>query len=135
MIVRRGGATLKSVHAAWKGTLLGIANVFVIAIGMSLLEHEPQLMSLVVMFGAVPGLVAGAILGSLAGAIGTRPPVFRVALLALPAICVVFGLATEFAMQDLAMISCIPTLVAVLMLERWTRVAPPEPVPVARVTS
>ena len=115
--------------------LLGLANVFVIAIGVAALEHEANLMMLVVMFGGIPGVLAGAFLGVTAGALSHLPPTLRIVLLALPAVGVVFGLAHEFAMQDLATVSCIPTLVGVLILERWTRVVPTPPVPVARVTS
>ena len=115
--------------------LLGLVNVFVIAIGMAALEHEAQMMSLVVMFGGIPGALAGAFIGAAASAMSSSRPAVRIALLALPAVGVVFGLAHEFGMQDLAMVSCIPTLVAVLILERWTRVVTAPPVPVARVTS
>lgn len=115
--------------------LLGLVNVFVIAIGMAVLEREAQMMSLVVMFGGIPGVLAGAFIGAAATALAPQRPAVRIALLALPAVGVVFGLAHEFGMQDLATVSCIPTLVGVLILERWTRVVPVPPVPVARVAS
>jgi hypothetical protein len=122
------------VHVG-KGILLGLANVFVIAIGMAALENEARLMVLVVMFGLVPGVLAGAVLGAATSWVTSLSPALRTLILALPAVGVVFGLAREFGMQDLATVSCIPTLVGVLMLERWTRVVPTPPVPVARVTS
>ncbi len=115
--------------------ILGLVNVFVIAIGMAVLENEAQMMSLVVVFGGIPGVVAGAFIGAAASALAPQPPAVRLALLALPAVGVVFGLAHEFGMQDLATVSCIPTLVGVLILERWTRVVAAPPVPVARVAS
>jgi hypothetical protein len=115
--------------------LLGLANVFVIALGMAVLEHESNLLMLVVVFGGLPGVLAGAFLGAAATAMSHLPPVPRILILALPAVGVVFGLAHEFGMQDLANVSCIPTLVGVLILERWTRIVPTPPVPVARVTS
>jgi len=113
--------------------LLGLVNVIVIAIGMAALEHEAQMMSLVVMFGVIPGVLAGAFIGATATALSSMRPALRIPLLALPAVGVVFGLAHEFGMQDLATVSCIPTLVGVLILERWTRFVAPPPVPVARV--
>jgi hypothetical protein len=121
------------VHGFWKGTILGVVNVFVIAIGVAALEHEAGLMSLVVMLGGLPGLLAGGIIGGAAQAMSRLSPTPRIALLALPAVGVVFGLAHEFAVPELATVSCIPTLVGVLILERWTRVVSAPPVPVARV--
>ncbi len=123
------------MHGVWKGALLGLANVIVIAMGMAAFDHEPNLMMLVVVFGVVPGVIAGAFLGAAASALDSHHPLLRMPILALPAVGVVFGLASEFGMQDLATVSCIPTLTGVLILERWTRLVVTPPVPVARVTS
>jgi len=121
------------VNGLWKGTLLGLVNVFVIAIGMAGFESQPNIAMLVIVFGGLPGVVAGALLGALASVISGSPRVIRVAVLTAPALCVVFALAGEFGMQDLAVVSCIPTVVAALILERWTRLVEAPPVPVARV--
>ncbi|CAN5780250.1 hypothetical protein BH11MYX3_BH11MYX3_02050 [soil metagenome] len=119
----------------WKGALLGAINVFVIAIGMASFEGEANITMLVVMFGGVPGVVAGAGLGAMASILSTGLPVVRVAVLGVPALSVVFALAHEFGLQELAMVSSIPTVVAVLILERWTRHVEAPPVPVARAIS
>lgn len=121
------------MHGVWKGTLLGALNVFVIAIGLAGLDSHTEIASLVILFGGLPGLLAGALLGALAAAMATRPVAMRIALLTLPALLVVLGLAYQFGMQSLALVAFIPTVVAALILERWTRVVAPPPVPVARV--
>jgi len=120
------------VHGAWKGLALGAVNVLVIAIGLAVAEKEATIAVLVVMFGGMPGLVAGAVLGVLAGMTSTIRPPIRVAILALTALGVVYGLAHEFGLQELALVSSIPTVVAALILERWTRHVEAPPVPVAR---
>jgi hypothetical protein len=123
------------VHGAWKGIALGAANVLVIAIGLAAAEKQANIAVLVMMFGGVPGLVAGAGLGALASFTATIPPPIRVAILTLPALGVVYGLAHEFGLQELALVSSIPTVVAALVLEKWTRHVDPPPVPVARAIS
>jgi hypothetical protein len=120
------------VHGAFKGTLLGALNVFVIAIGMAGVEAQPNIAMLVIIFGGLPGVLAGTLLGTLAHVIDDAPVPLRIGVLAVPALGVVFGLAHEFRMQDLAMVSCIPTVVAALILERWTRKVEAPPVPIAR---
>lgn len=120
------------MNGLWKGTLLGALNVFVIAIGMAGVEGQANIAMLVIVFGGLPGVVAGAGLGAISAVISTIPPVLRIAVLAIPALGVVFGLAHEFGMQDLALVSSIPTVVAVLLLEKWTRHVEAPPVPVAR---
>jgi hypothetical protein len=121
------------VHGAFKGLLLGALNVLVIAIGLAGIEHA-SIASLVIVIGGGPGLVAGFVLGLIAQAIDhVRVPI-RIAVLALPAVGLVFLLARIWGMDGAAPISCIPTLVATLILERWTRKRPaPPPVPIARV--
>jgi hypothetical protein len=60
--------------------------------------------------------------------------VLRLSVLTLPALGLVFVLAREFDMTRFALVSCIPTVVAALILERWTRKpAAPPAVPVAKV--
>lgn len=119
----------------WKGTLLGLVNVVVIALGIGVRVGESAIVTLVVAFGVIPGVVAGGGLGILAGRLRRFSPLLRFALLAVPAIGVVFVLAYEFELRDLAAISCIPTLVAAAILERWTRPRPAPPLPVARASS
>jgi hypothetical protein len=122
------------VNGVLKGSLLGALNAFVIAIGMAGVEGEANIAVLVLIFGGLPAVVAGALLGALASVMDDAPVPLRIGVLTVPALGVVFGLAHEFRMQELAMVSCIPTVVAGLMLERWTRKIEAPPVPVARAT-
>ena len=121
------------MNGAWKGTVLATLNVLVIAIGLASFEGEANIAMLVIVFGVVPGLLAGAGLGALASILATSPPVIRIGVLTVPALGVVFALAREFGLQEAALVSCIPTIVAALLLEKWTRHVEAPPVPVARV--
>jgi undecaprenyl pyrophosphate phosphatase UppP len=58
-----------------------------------------------------------------------------VVLFALPAFGLVVVLAETFAFTAAVPVACIPTLVAALLLERWTRRVVPAPVPVATARS
>lgn len=115
--------------------LLGIANVLVIAVGMTVLTNEDAVFMFVTLFGGVPGLAAGALLGVVGAKMTQAGRLARLAALGLPALGLVFLLARWFLLVEFALISCIPTLVAVLILEQWTRVVPVPPVPVARVAN
>jgi ABC-type dipeptide/oligopeptide/nickel transport system permease subunit len=119
--------------AVLRGIVLGAANVLVIAIGMGVTAHDSAVISLVIVFGCIPGLVAGAVLGGVARWTDTRSPWLRATLLAVPGMGVVLFLAAAFDMYDFFLVACIPTLIAALILERWTRRAPAPPVPVATV--
>ena len=59
--------------------------------------------------------------------------VARVAALIIPTITLVILLATEFGMEPLIPMAAIPSVVAALVLERWTRKVEPPPVPVAQI--
>ena len=117
------------------GVVLGLANVLVIAIGLAVTLDEDflELGTMVMIFGMMPGMMAGAVLGGLARALRECPRALRLLLLVTPALLVVFALASEFGMLALAPVACIPTGVAALVLERMTRapVVPPA-VPIAR---
>ncbi len=121
--------------AVLRGIVLGAANVLVVATGMGVMAHDSEVTTLVVTLGGMPGMIAGAVLGWLAQCIATRPPRLRVTLLAIPAVGVVVALAAAFGMDASVPVACIPTIAAVLILERWTRRVPPAPVPVAKVMS
>ena len=110
---------------AWKGTFLGLLNVVVIATGLSLSESNAGVLPLVMVFGAIPGMFAGAF-PKLAIAL-------RLALLILPSLGLVYMLADEFAMKDYVAVAMIPTAVAGSILERWTRWREAPPLPVAHV--
>jgi hypothetical protein len=88
---------------------------------------------LVVAFGIVPAIVLGALLGWLADVTATLPVWLRRFLLIVPAVLLVAVLGTEFGLQHMILVSCIPTAVATLLLERGTRNHVAPPVPVAHV--
>jgi len=118
-----------------KGIILAIANVLVIAISMSVVAHDAAVLVLVVMFGIVPALVVGGLLGLFAGEYATRSRHWRTVLLSLPAFGLVVLLAAFFGFDTEIPITCVPTFLATLVLERWTRQVVPAPVPVATVRS
>lgn len=120
----------------FKGMLLAAVNVVVIAFGLALVDHDVGTAVFVVMFGGIPGVFTGGILGGLAGLTARRAPRWRVALLSAPAFGLVVALASTFGMDAAVPLACIPTFIASLVLERWTRqMVPPPPVPVATVRS
>jgi hypothetical protein len=123
------------MHGVPLGIMLGALNVFVIGIGMAAVGREPGIALWVVMFGIVPGLVLGALLGWLADVMKPLPIWLRRVVLLVPAVLLVVVLATELTMESFIVLSCIPTAVATLLLERGTRLVVVPPVPVARVVT
>jgi len=112
--------------AAALGCLLGFCNVVFIAIGLE--WRDPKLQAMwVITFGIVPGIVTGAVAGALAGATSACPVWPRRVLLANPALAVVATLACEFGVDEHFLVAAIPTLVAVMLLERYTRIVEPLP--------
>jgi ABC-type antimicrobial peptide transport system permease subunit len=120
---------------ALQGVMLALANVLVIAIGISAVEHDAGLFVLVVMFGTIPALVLGGLLGAFAGKYATSSRHWRTTLLSLPAFGLVVLLAGFFSLNAAIPIACVPTFIAALVLERWTRQVVPVPVPAATVRS
>lgn len=127
------------MNPAQLGATLGAVNVVVIALGVArALEgthwHSDWFgtWSLVAACGLVPGVIVGALIGRIAERLRAHPRGIRVAVLVVPALLLVLALAALFDLLALAPLSCIPTVTAVLLLERWTRApAPPPPVPLA----
>jgi hypothetical protein len=119
----------------FKGFVLGAANAIVIAFALGVVERNPVVTFLVIQLGGIPGALAGALLGGLAGLTATVAPRWRVPLLALPAFGVVLVLASSFELSPAAPLACVPTFVAALVLERWTRRIVPPPLPVATARS
>ena len=117
------------------GAGLGLVNVIFIAIGIDVLAADLSLQVAiwVLMFGFIPGGLAGAVLGGLAHAARDYPVWFRRILVIAPSIGVVFVLADMFDMRQLVYFASMPTVGAALILEVRTR-APvePSPIPVAR---
>jgi hypothetical protein len=115
------------------GILLGLANVFVIGVGMAAVGHEAGIALLVLMFGSIPAIVVGALLGWIADAMKAMPVWARRLVLIVPAVLLVIVLGTELWMKDFIFVSCIPTTVATFILERATRLTQRPPVPPAQV--
>jgi hypothetical protein len=115
------------------GIALGALNVIVIGIAMAFAADEADVAIWVAMFGIVPGLIAGALVGWLADLMKPLPSWVRTIMLIVPAVLVVIFLGMTFAMPHFIAVSCIPTAVAALLLERGTRRAITPRVPVARV--
>jgi ABC-type dipeptide/oligopeptide/nickel transport system permease subunit len=118
-----------------KGIAVGAANVAVVAVVVG--AATPLASAVDIGFiGGLPGLLAGAAIGWLAGRTARLRPPVRVALLAIPAFLLVFWLAHVFTMLELAELACVPTTIAAIVLERWTRRPPiPPPIPVVSLAS
>ena len=115
-----------------QGVLLGMINIVAIAVVMGLVAGDRTIDFLrhdllFVPFGGIPAAIAGAMIGLLAARTQTYTPRLRVTLLGAPAVAIVFAATAAFHMADLAPAACVPTFVAVLVLERWTRQAPQLP--------
>ena len=121
------------MKSAGKGFVLGAANVILIAIGIAVMERSGEAAALVMMIGMIPGVLAGLVLGAVAGQLERYNVGARIAALAIPSVVVVMFLATEFGMEELIVVASIPSVVAALILERWTRKVELPPVPVAEL--
>lgn len=121
------------MSAVAKAMWLAAANVLTIAIALSfeIGDKGGDVVGLVMMFTILPALIVGAICGRVAEVTQRARPVVRLVVLAVPACGLVAWLAAQFAMWQYVPHACIPTLVAVSILERTTR--PVELMPVARV--
>jgi hypothetical protein len=116
-----------AMSATGRGLLLGVANTLVTATALAVAEREPGLLVMVAMFAIIPGALAGFALGAIAGRLQAHRAI-RVAALLLPAVGVVVGLGVRFGATSFIVPACIPTGIAVLLLERSTRVQVPEAV-------
>jgi ABC-type antimicrobial peptide transport system permease subunit len=135
---------------AAKGTLLAAANAITIALGFStlgLVVYGPMLGCFLII--AISGLVIGLPIGALVGWIaerlsGTRRHVRLVVLgsiplipMALLTVLIVAGTRNSGRMLEglyPILLACIPTLISVAILEKWTRreVDPTVPAAIAR---
>lgn len=123
------------ISPAGRGVLLGALNVLVIGIAMGASMARGDVLGVaffVSIVGILPGVVTGACLGALAGSMRAQPRWLRVPMLLVPALALVAALAMTFGLISFAAVSAIPTTVAVLILERWTRERVEPIVPPAR---
>jgi hypothetical protein len=118
------------------GIVCALVNVVVISLGLSALDPHQRFEIVLALFGLtfIPCAGVGGLLGWLAGRTATASVGLRRALLIAPAIVVVYALGYAGDLDDYILLACIPTIVAALVLERWTRspAGPPVPVAVAR---
>jgi hypothetical protein len=106
--------------AALIGAFLGFCNVLFIALGLE--ARDPSLPAhYVIMFGLIPGVSTGALCGWIADSTRSFSPWLRRGLLAIAPLGLVGSLAGVFEMAEHLYVASIPTLVAVMVLERWTR--------------
>lgn len=123
------------ISPAGRGVLLGALNVLVIGIALGASMGHGDVLSVaffVSIVAILPAVVTGACLGALAGSMRAQPRWLRVPLLLVPALALVAALAMTFGLVSFAAVSAIPTSVAVLILERWTRERVEPVVPPAR---
>lgn len=108
------------------GAFLGFCNVLFIAMGLQ--WRDPSLPAhYVITFGLVPGVIVGAFVGHVAGATASWSAWLRRVLLAITPLGLVGSLAGVFELGEHTLVAAIPTLVSVMLLERWSRVAPALP--------
>lgn len=125
-----------SMFARTKGFALAMATLVVNSIGLALsLDRSPfecggmcadpeppiSLFILFVEMGFIPCSLAGILIGWIAGASAHAPRLSRWLVLALAASFIVVVLAISAKLLDFALVSTVPTLAAVTVLERSTR--------------
>ena len=110
---------------------LGALNVLVVAVAFALGGEGGEGAVLILMFGLVPGIVIGSLLGWIGELTGSLSPALRWPILAVPAVAAVVGLGSFFGLYGLIVYASIPTLAISSILERQTRARPP--IPIARI--
>jgi len=103
-----------------KGVVLAALDVLVVAAIVAIRGRDPAMAVFAVMLGFMPAALVGALLGAAA----TRIRRHRVVALAAPALAAVATLGRILDVAGLIVPACVPTLVLVAILERWTRVSP-----------
>ena len=109
------------------GILLGLANTVVIAFGLALAVPSRSLGLSIVVVGFIPGMLLGAFVGGIAGLTARNPAWVRVILLAPLPVAFVVVMASALRLGSAGELTVIPTLVAVLLLESWSRAPAPGP--------
>jgi TRAP-type uncharacterized transport system fused permease subunit len=116
--------------------IVGFFNTIAVAVLIAVASgdrHAIDIVVLVTMIGAIPGVLTGALLGFIAESM--RHVDRRIVLVVLVTLaCVAVAMLGQmFDMTKLVIVSCIPTAAGASMLERWTRPVPQESFPIARV--
>jgi hypothetical protein len=127
--------------AVAKGLALAAVNVLVIAIGIAIAGESVlhlrgrDVVTAIIAYGSVPGLLTGAVLGWLGQVLEARDPRLRMLVLTALAISVVVVLGATFELPRYIAPACLPTIAGALALERWTRKRPVPPIPLATANS
>lgn len=119
-----------------KGILVGFANTLVVALYIANGigdGDELEAYAVIVMFAFLPAALTGAVLGHLGEKLQTMNRTTLMIAMTAAACGVVAFLGVLLGISELVLVSCIPTVAACAILERWTRAKPDEVFPVARV--
>ena len=104
------------------GSLLGIANVLVIALGIAVKEHAGfEGFASMAIIGALPALIAGVLIGAIAAATPRWSIAMRRLVLITPALLIVIGIGTAVGFDMYVELAFLPTIAAALWLERSSR--------------
>jgi hypothetical protein len=124
------------------GCYLGVANAMICGLGIALgIAHRSdsnfaaQELSGILgfsLFLVVPGALFGLGLGFVAERLAAEPIWARRGALVVPAFVIVAMLGAATGLDAFVVVSCIPTLAGVLILERRTRAVSPVPEALAR---
>ena len=136
----------KPLSARVKGFILGLINLVVVTAAIAVTtwnsSHEAsdiavddaiQTFTWTWMIAFLPSLITGAFVGWIAGNIAHRHRAIRLAILVPIPVGIVAAMGAGLGMNEFILPSCIPTLVAVLVLERWTRARIANPLPEVRI--
>lgn len=127
-----------------RGLLLGVANIAVIALGITMWpQYQPrgvlfhqsgaELFLTLLIPGSLAAVPVGIGLGAIADVTGLWPIWIRRLALGAPAVVIVVLCGSAARFEAFNALACIPTVAAVLLLERWTRAG--RDAPVARATN
>jgi hypothetical protein len=124
------------------GCYLGVVNAVICGFGIWLgiagesesrfLSQQLTSMLAFSLFLVVPGGLFGLGLGFVAEWLAGQPIAVRCGVLAVPAFVIVAMLGAATELDAYVVLSCIPTLAGVLILERGTRAVAPVPEALAR---
>jgi hypothetical protein len=103
------------------GALLGLANVIALTQLYALVGVDPQHAGFVLAYGALPSLIAGTLLGIVAGALAHVRPQTRIWLLCTLATLAVIAIGVTMRRASFTLPALVPTLACTLLLERWSR--------------
>jgi hypothetical protein len=104
------------------GALLGVANTLVILVGVGVsVDASAYEIVCGALIGTLPGLLVGLALGALAMKLHSVPVLARLVALLTPACFVVLWLGGTLHMQEYVGFAFVPTAIATLILERFTR--------------